>query len=304
MYKILIVDDEKWIRKGIIAKLRHLGFEFSWIGESENGAEAVELIREQTPQIVITDVRMPVMDGIQMIKNLREAGWDIKTIIISGYADFHYAEQALNLGVWGYILKPIAEGNLRETLEKVMARLDEEKELQTQNKRSEIAKEYTWNLESIFATNDDWKQEFEALSKEVPHLEELKGKLAESGKALFEVLQARDAVFERLEKLFVYTSMRKDEDTTNSTYQGMYDQAMQLYVQATTAISFIEPEILALSQEKQDQFVQEYPELRLYDHQLHDLSRNRPHIRSAEVEATLSRLKAKVGTAAPAPAAS
>ena len=131
MYKILIVDDEKWIRKGIIAKLRHLGFEFSWIGESENGAEAVELIREQTPQIVITDVRMPVMDGIQMIKNLREAGWDIKTIIISGYADFHYAEQALNLGVWGYILKPIAEGNLRETLEKVMARLDEEKELQT-----------------------------------------------------------------------------------------------------------------------------------------------------------------------------
>lgn len=160
--------------------------------------------------------------------------------------------------------------------------------MQTQTKRSEIAKEYTWNLESIFATNDDWKQEFEALSQEVPHLEELKGKLAEGGKALFEVLQARDAVFERLEKLFVYTSMRKDEDTTNSTYQGMYDQAMQLYVQATTAISFIEPEILALPQEKQDQFVQEYPELRLYDHQLHDLSRNRPHIRSAEVEAILA----------------
>ncbi|HEX7735101.1 MAG TPA: oligoendopeptidase F [Ktedonobacteraceae bacterium] len=160
--------------------------------------------------------------------------------------------------------------------------------MQTQTKRNEIAKEYTWNLESIFTTDDEWRRDYEALSKRIPELADLKGKLSESGKALFEVLQARDAVFEKLEKLFVYTSMRKDEDTTNSTYQGMYDQAMQLYVQATTAISFIEPEILALPQEKQDQFVQDYPELRLYDHQLHDLSRNRPHIRSAEVEAILA----------------
>jgi oligoendopeptidase F len=160
--------------------------------------------------------------------------------------------------------------------------------LQTQIKRNEIAKEHTWNLESIFANDEEWRRDYEALSKRVPELAALKGKLSESGKALFEVLQARDAVFEKLEKLFVYTSMRKDEDTTNSTYQGMYDQAMQLYVQATTAISFIEPEILALPQKKQDQFLQDYPELKLYDHQLHDLSRNRPHVRSAEVEAILA----------------
>jgi len=160
--------------------------------------------------------------------------------------------------------------------------------LQTQTKRNEIAKEYTWNLESIFTTDEEWKRDYEALAQQIPELAALKGKLSESGKVLFEVLQARDAAFEKLEKLFVYTSMRKDEDTTNSTYQGMNDQAMQVYVQATTAISFIEPEILALPQEKQDQFLQDYPELRLYDHQLHDLSRNRPHIRSAEVEAILA----------------
>ena len=160
--------------------------------------------------------------------------------------------------------------------------------MQTQTKRNEIAKEYTWNLESIFTTDDEWRHNYETLSKQIPELKALKGQLSESGKTLFEILQTRDTVLEKLEKLFVYTSMRKDEDTTNSTYQGMYDQAMQLYVQATTAISFIEPEILALPQEKQDQFVQDYPELRLYDHQLHDLSRNRPHIRSAEVEAILA----------------
>ena len=160
--------------------------------------------------------------------------------------------------------------------------------MQTQSKRNEIAQEYTWNLESIFTTDADWLRDYQALAERIPALEALKGKLEESGKALFEVLQARDNAFEQLEKLFVYASMRKDEDTTNSTYQGMYDQAMQLYVRATTAISFIEPEILALPQAKQDQFLQDYPELRLYDHQLHDLSRNRPHIRSAEVEAILA----------------
>ncbi|HEU5378986.1 MAG TPA: oligoendopeptidase F [Ktedonobacteraceae bacterium] len=160
--------------------------------------------------------------------------------------------------------------------------------MQTQTKRSDIAQEYTWNLESIFSTNTAWEHDYQALSKRIPELEALKGTLEQGGKALFAVLQTRDEIFEKLEALLVYSSMRKDEDTTNSTYQGMYDQAMQLYVRATTAISFIEPEILALSQEKLDQFVQDYPELKLYEHQLHDTSRNRPHVRSAEVEAVLA----------------
>lgn len=160
--------------------------------------------------------------------------------------------------------------------------------MQTQTTRDEIAREYTWNLESIFATNDDWQRSYQTLSERIPQLEALKGTLAESGKALFAVLQARDAAFEEIEKLFVYASLRKDEDTTSSTYQAMYDRAMQLYVRATTATSFIEPELLALPQATQDEYVQNYPELRLYDHHLHDLSRNRPHIRSVEVEAVLA----------------
>jgi len=160
--------------------------------------------------------------------------------------------------------------------------------LQTQTTRDEIAREYTWNLESIFATDDDWQRSYQNLSERIPHLEALKGKLAESGKALFAVLQARDGAFEEIEKLFVYASLRKDEDTTSSTYQAMYDRAMQLYVRATTATSFIEPELLALPQSTQDEYVQNYPELRLYDHHLHDLSRNRPHIRSVEIEAVLA----------------
>src|SRR5919109_4851300 len=118
--------------------------------------------------------------------------------------------------------------------------------LQTLTKRSDIAREYTWDLESIFPTNDDWESSFKRLEQGLPELEALKGTLAQSGQALLAVLQKRDELFKEIERLYVYASMRRDEDTTNSTYQGMADRAMQLYVHATTAASYIEPEILAL----------------------------------------------------------
>jgi oligoendopeptidase F len=160
--------------------------------------------------------------------------------------------------------------------------------LQTLTKRSDIQKEYTWNLESIFPANEDWEHDFKTLQRHLPELEALKGTLDQSGQALLRVLQKRDELFEQIERLFVYASMRRDEDTTNSLYQGMYDRAMQLYVRASTAASYIEPEILALPQEKLDQFVSENPGLELYGQQLHDLNRQRPHVRSAEVEAILA----------------
>ena len=158
----------------------------------------------------------------------------------------------------------------------------------TLTKRSDVPKEYTWDLESIFPTNEEWEQRYKSIAGRLPKLESLQGTLSQSGQALLNVLQQRDEVFEQLETLFVYASMRKDEDTTNSLYQGMYDRAMQLLVRATTAISYIEPEILALPQETLDRFLQETPGLQLYRHQLDDLNRVRPHVRSAEVEAVLA----------------
>jgi len=160
--------------------------------------------------------------------------------------------------------------------------------LQTLTKRSDIPKEYTWDLESIFPTNEDWENVFKSIQQRLPELETLKGTLAQSGQALLAVLQKRDELFEKLETLFVYASMRKDEDTTNSLYQGMYDRAMQLVVHASTVASYIEPEILAIPQDTLNRFVQETPELGLYGQQLHDLNRKRPHVRSTEVEAVLA----------------
>jgi len=160
--------------------------------------------------------------------------------------------------------------------------------VQALTKRSEIAREYTWDLESIFPTNEDWESAFKTFQQGLPELEGLKDTLAQSGSALLAVLQKRDDSFEKLETLFVYASMRKDEDTTNSTFLGMFDRAMQLYVHASTVASYIEPEILALPQTTLDKFVQETPGLGLYGQQLDELNRKRPHVRSAEVEAILA----------------
>ena len=160
--------------------------------------------------------------------------------------------------------------------------------LQTMTKRSDIAKEFTWDLESIYATNTAWESSFKKIEEGLPELDALKGTLAQSGEALLKVLQTRDALYEELETLFVYASMHKDEDTTNSEYQGMFDRAMQLFVRASTVSSYIEPEILALPQETLDAFVRETDGLGLYRQQLDDINRNRPHVRSAEVEAVLA----------------
>src|SRR2546423_1212195 len=162
------------------------------------------------------------------------------------------------------------------------------KTLQTLKKRDEIPAEFTWNLEGIFLTNDDWGHDFQALQQRLPELEALAGTLAQSGQALLTVLRKRDELSQELERLYVYASMRKDEDTTNSTYQGMADRAVQLYVRFSTVASYIEPEILALPQATLDQFVKETPVLAIYGQQLHDLNRKRAHIRSAEIEAILA----------------
>lgn len=160
--------------------------------------------------------------------------------------------------------------------------------MQAIKSRDDIQQEYTWNLESIYPTNEDWERDFQALQLRLPELEALKGTLSQSGQALWTLLQKRDEIYQALERLYVYASMRKDEDTTNSLYQGMADRAMQLYVRTMTIASFIEPEILALSPETVAQFMKETPELALYQQQLDDLNLKRAHIRSAEIESILA----------------
>ena len=126
LYRIILVDDEEEVRKGIIRKIdwNRLGFEV--VGDAENGAEALEKIEQLEPEVVMTDIRMPFMDGLTLTERIRQKYPSMKVLIFSGFDDFEYAQQAIKLNVTEYILKPVNVEELSEILTRVKKNLDEE----------------------------------------------------------------------------------------------------------------------------------------------------------------------------------
>lgn len=155
-------------------------------------------------------------------------------------------------------------------------------------KREEIPIERTWDLEDIFASDEDWEKAYQALKEKVPEIEDFKGKLSTSGKILYAALQKEDELSIALGKLFVYARMRYDENTANSFYQGLNERARQLITQLGGKASYITPEILSISEEKLSQFLEDTPELQLYEHALERLNKKRPHVLSEKEEALLA----------------
>ncbi len=125
-YRILLADDEEEVRKGIIRKIEweRLGFEVA--GDAENGEDALEKIEQLKPDVVMTDIRMPYMDGLTLTARIRQKYPSVKILIFSGYDDFEYAQQAIKLNVTEYILKPVNVEELTEILTRVRENLDEE----------------------------------------------------------------------------------------------------------------------------------------------------------------------------------
>jgi two-component system response regulator YesN len=120
MFKVLLVDDEVYVRKGLLELIQWESLKFSIVGEANNGAEALDMMEQLEPDLVITDIRMPILDGLDLIRSVNEhAGLDSIFIIISGFHDFKYAQQALRYGVHDYILKPIDEEEMTATLRKL-----------------------------------------------------------------------------------------------------------------------------------------------------------------------------------------
>lgn len=129
MYRLIVVDDEELIRQGLLARLAYLGFTFTEIYEAASGIEALELIQEHPVDIVITDIQMPDMDGLTFIEKAKEYYQNLKFVLLTGYAEFAYAEKAISLGVKAYLLKPVSNSELKESLEKVYASIEEDAKL-------------------------------------------------------------------------------------------------------------------------------------------------------------------------------
>lgn len=123
MYKILIVDDEYLVREGLRLTIDWEALGLQVCGLAADGAEGLAMAERFKPDIVMTDMKMPVMDGVTMIKQLGERGILPRTIVLSGYRDFDYAKQSFEAGVTNYVLKPISNDELIAVLRKTVEEL-------------------------------------------------------------------------------------------------------------------------------------------------------------------------------------
>lgn len=137
--KILLVEDEYIVRQGIIKTVDWESINCEVIGEASDGGEAIEMIKTLLPDIIITDICMKEVDGIKMLKMLRENELEVKTIILSGYTDFEYAKSAMELGVRHYLLKPIENEKLIDAILSIKSDIKKEQKLITRVTKQQIA---------------------------------------------------------------------------------------------------------------------------------------------------------------------
>ncbi len=131
MYRVLIVEDEDIIRKGIAYTMDWVGMGCTIVGEAANGKEGLDKIRELAPDIVLADIMMPLMDGIEMIRKAKkEYECSFKSIILTSYADFIYAKKAIDLSVSAYLMKPVDEDELKEDVAKIISELERDHEFE------------------------------------------------------------------------------------------------------------------------------------------------------------------------------
>lgn len=124
MIKVLIVEDENLIRKGLINTIDWLSMNCIIAGEASNGSEGLKTIIEIKPDLVITDIKMPIMNGMDMLQAASEI-YDFEKIILTSYGEFPYAKKAIDLGVFDYVLKPIDEDGFIEIILKVVNKIHE-----------------------------------------------------------------------------------------------------------------------------------------------------------------------------------
>src|SRR5215218_10160960 len=137
--------------------------------------------------------------------------------------------------------------------------------------RAEVAEEYKWDLESIYPQDSQWEDAFSQVGPLVDEIKTYNGRLGESGDTLFEAFKLRDTVSHKLERLYTYARMRRDEDNTDARYQAFEDRARVLYARVSEGLSFFDPELLEVGEERIKEFVAGTEGLKLYEHQLDDL---------------------------------
>ncbi len=123
-FTYVVAEDEERMRDYVTRKTAELDPYFKCVGSAADGEEAVELVERYIPDLLITDIKMPVLGGLDLVGRIRATNADIRIVIISGYSEFEYARRAIELGVDDYILKPIDAEGLQEILRRIRIRLE------------------------------------------------------------------------------------------------------------------------------------------------------------------------------------
>lgn len=119
MLKLIIADDERMIRETISSLINWKSYNIQLIGSCKNGMDAYDMILDESPDIVLTDIKMPGMDGLQLIQKVAESDLSTRFIILSGYGEFEYAKQAMRYGVRHYLLKPCNERQIIDSIQDI-----------------------------------------------------------------------------------------------------------------------------------------------------------------------------------------
>jgi len=161
--------------------------------------------------------------------------------------------------------------------------------------RSDIETPYKWDLESLYATDDDWEEAFDHAQDRISDLAAFEGRATDDAQTLLETLETFEAVMRLVENVVGYARMRRDEDTRDSDYQALFARAQSLYSEASSAASFLDPEIQNCTREEIESMIEAEPELAEYEHYFDDVLRMKDHTRSAEVEELLADLGEVMG---------
>ncbi len=123
-FTYVVAEDEERMRDYLVRKISELDRRFACVGAAADGEEAIELIERFIPDVLFTDIKMPVVGGLELVRRVRDTDTDLRIVIVSGYSEFEYARQAIELGVVEYLLKPVDLGKLGDTLRRLRIKLE------------------------------------------------------------------------------------------------------------------------------------------------------------------------------------
>lgn len=137
MFSILIADDERWVRSSLKKIIERIELPFKVSYEASHGLEVIDFLKQNHADVIITDICMPIMDGLQLAKTIHEQQFNTDIIIVSGHDEFQYAQQAVKLGVRDYLLKPV----MVEDVSTILTKIKEERILRKQQEEEEQLQE-------------------------------------------------------------------------------------------------------------------------------------------------------------------